>query len=71
MPKSNGRPKDRQPKVQQAKAVSTCPCGGKATRFGVCVRCLDNPPNVLQLQAIGLYLPDRKQRRTGGACDAE
>lgn len=62
MPRSNGRPKDRQQKQAAKGEIQRCICGGKATRFGVCVRCLDAPVHNLQLQAMGIYPPSRKQR---------
>lgn len=65
MPKSNGRPKNRQRKTpKRARTEALCVCGGKATRYGVCVRCLDSPLATMELQARGVYLPSRKQRRT-------
>lgn len=43
MPKSNGRPKDRMRKTPKPDTQQVCVCGGKATKYGVCVRCLDDP----------------------------
>jgi hypothetical protein len=63
MPKSNGRPKDRMRKTPQVDQVKHCACGGKATKFGQCVRCMDNPISQAILQVNGIYLPNRKERR--------
>jgi hypothetical protein len=63
MPKSNGRPLNRRrktPRLNDRKQV--CSCGGVATKYGKCVRCLDDPTTRLILQASGIYLPSRKER---------
>ena len=65
MPKSNGRPLNRRRKTPKVnRPEPTCSCGGKATRFGLCVRCLDYPMSSLVLQANHIYLPSRADRRS-------
>lgn len=60
MPKSNGRPKNRLRKTPKPNSCQkTCACGGKATKYGVCIRCLDDPTRRVMLQAHGIYLPSR------------
>jgi hypothetical protein len=64
MPKSNGRPANRRrksPRVDSRQAQ--CSCGAKATKYGKCIRCLDVPLTRIMLQAHGIYLPSRKERR--------
>ena len=64
MPRSSGRPLNRRPEhPKPAAQPALCPCGGKATRYGRCVRCLDDPLSNLILQAHGVYLPTRAERR--------
>ena len=63
MPKSNGRPKNRQRKTPKVVVEARCPrCGGKPTKLGLCVRCLDDPINTALLQTQGIYLPTRTER---------
>ena len=64
MPKSKGRPLNRRRKTPKPESkMPLCACGGKATKFGKCIRCLDAPLTSLALQAYGVYLPSRAERR--------
>lgn len=63
MPRSNGRPADRRRKTPKPPAPR-CMCGGKPTKYGCCVRCLDSTVATMQLQTMGVYLPSRTERNT-------
>lgn len=64
MPKSNGRPKNRLRKTPKLRSYQVkCHCGKRATQYGMCQACLDKPLNRVILQAHGIYLPSKDQRR--------
>jgi hypothetical protein len=64
MPKSSGRPKNRQPKRPKVeRQPALCLCGGKPTRFGMCVRCLGRPEMEVLLRAVGLGKTRAERRK--------